>query len=39
MGAAGRLRAERLFNLPTNAARLGGYFAGVTPANLARGAA
>ncbi len=39
MGAAGRMRAERLFNLPTNAARLAEYFAAVPASNLSKGAA
>jgi glycosyltransferase involved in cell wall biosynthesis len=39
MGAAGRLRAERLFDLSTNVARLAGYFARVTTATVSRGAA
>ena len=39
MGAAGRMRAERLFNLSTNTARLAEYFAAVPASNLSRGAA
>jgi colanic acid/amylovoran biosynthesis glycosyltransferase len=39
MGAAGRLRAERLFNLSTNATRLADYFAALTASNLSEGAA
>ena len=39
MGAAGRLRAERLFDLSTNAAHLAGHFAGTNPATISRGAA
>lgn len=39
MGAAGRLRAERLFDLSTNAACLAGHFAGISPAAFSRGAA
>lgn len=39
MGAAGRLRAECLFDLPTNVARLANLFAGVSPNLLSRGAA
>jgi colanic acid/amylovoran biosynthesis glycosyltransferase len=39
MGATGRLRAERLFDLQTNAARLAGYFAGVSQGLATRGAA
>jgi colanic acid/amylovoran biosynthesis glycosyltransferase len=39
MGAAGRSRAERLFDLTTNAAVLAGHFAGVVPSGLSKGAA
>jgi glycosyltransferase involved in cell wall biosynthesis len=39
MGNTGRLRAERLFDLSTNAARLAEHFAGVIPNPHARGAA
>ncbi len=39
MGVAGRLRAERLFNLSINAARLADYFAAVSVTNLSQGAA
>lgn len=39
MGAAGRLRAERLFNLPANAARLAAHFAGVARLSCEKGAA
>jgi colanic acid/amylovoran biosynthesis glycosyltransferase len=39
MGAFGRLRAERLFDLTTNAATLAGYFAAVERPVLSRGAA
>ena len=39
MGQAGRLRAERLFDLTTNAARLADHFYGVIPGLRARGAA
>lgn len=39
MGAAGRSRAERLFDLTTNAAVLAGHFAGVVPPGLSKGAA
>jgi colanic acid/amylovoran biosynthesis glycosyltransferase len=39
MGAAGRLRAERLFNLATNAAHLADHFAAVSASRLSRGAA
>jgi colanic acid/amylovoran biosynthesis glycosyltransferase len=39
MGAVGRLRAERLFNLSTNAACLADHFAAVSASNLSRGAA
>ena len=38
MGAVGRLRAERLFDLSTNVARLAGHFAGVATGQ-SRGAA
>jgi glycosyltransferase involved in cell wall biosynthesis len=39
MGAAGRMRAERLFDLTANAARLAGHFARVSPSVLAQGVA
>jgi colanic acid/amylovoran biosynthesis glycosyltransferase len=39
MGAAGRRRAERLFDLTTNAAQLSGHFARVTVRRSTRGAA
>lgn len=39
MGVAGRLRAERLFDLPTNVARLAGHFARLQAAKMSRGAA
>jgi colanic acid/amylovoran biosynthesis glycosyltransferase len=39
MGAAGRLRAERLFDLTTNVSQLARHFAKVSPAKLSRGAA
>lgn len=39
MGAAGRLRAERLFDLSANAARLADRFAGVAPVLTAQGSA
>lgn len=39
MGAAGRLRAERLFDLATNVAQLAERFARMSPAKPSRGAA
>jgi glycosyltransferase involved in cell wall biosynthesis len=39
MGAAGRLRAERLFDLTTNASCLAHHFAAVTAPNLSQGVA
>ena len=39
MGAAGRLRAERLFDLSANAGRLAGHFTAVTQNACKRGAA
>jgi colanic acid/amylovoran biosynthesis glycosyltransferase len=39
MGAAGRLRAERLFDLTTNVSQLARHFAKVSPTTLSRGAA
>lgn len=39
MGAAGRLRAERLFEVSANAGCLAGHFARVLPVSLSRGAA
>ena len=39
MGVAGRLRAERLFDLTTNAAILAGHFAGLSQPGLSKGAA
>jgi colanic acid/amylovoran biosynthesis glycosyltransferase len=39
MGAAGRRRAERLFDLTTNVTRLTGHFARMSPAKPSRGAA
>lgn len=39
MGRAGRLRAERLFDLTTNVAQLTGHFSRVAPPRSSRGAA
>jgi glycosyltransferase involved in cell wall biosynthesis len=39
MGAAGRLRAERLFDLTTNVRQLARLFALVSPTSLSKGAA
>jgi colanic acid/amylovoran biosynthesis glycosyltransferase len=39
MGAAGRLRAERLFDLTTNVAQLTGHFTRVSPPRSTRGVA